>query len=121
MQECAEENPWAILKDCGKKTYKASELPFSRLLILGQVGTCLMQCRKVQNTYNLLRNRGRNAYKANKLMSSKIVSLEQHLDYEAIIQIAEIDDQELNFDNQALGKHCYADRCPFFWLRSSLL
>ena len=42
-------------------------------------------------------------------MSSKIQSLEQHLDYEAIIQIAEIDDQDLlylNFDNQALGQHC---------------
>lgn len=40
-------------------------------------------------------------------MSSKIVTLEQHLDYEAIIQIAEIEDQDLlylNFDNQALGK-----------------
>ena len=39
-------------------------------------------------------------------MASKIVTLEQHLDYEAIIQIAEIDDQDLlylNFDNQALG------------------
>ena len=42
-------------------------------------------------------------------MSSKIQSLEQHLDYEAIIQIAEIDDQDLlylNFDNQALGEQC---------------
>lgn len=40
-------------------------------------------------------------------MADKITSLEQHLDYEAIIQIAEIDDQDLlylNFDNQALGE-----------------
>ena len=62
--------------------------------------------RKAKNTYNLLKKRGRDAYKANKLMASKIVTLEQHLDYEAIIQIAEIDDQDLlylNFDNQALG------------------
>ncbi|KAL0022813.1 hypothetical protein WJX79_000883 [Trebouxia sp. C0005] len=66
----------------------------------------LHQTSKVKNTYNLLKNRGKQAYKANKLMSSKIQSLEQHLDYEAIIQIAEIDDQDLlylNFDNQALG------------------
>ncbi|DBA94054.1 TPA: hypothetical protein ACH3X1_001703 [Trebouxia sp. C0004] len=66
----------------------------------------LHQTSKVKNTYNLLKNRGKDAYKANKLMSSKIQSLEQHLDYEAIIQIAEIDDQDLlylNFDNQALG------------------
>ncbi|KAL0048262.1 hypothetical protein WJX82_011336 [Trebouxia sp. C0006] len=66
----------------------------------------LHQTSKVKNTYNLLKNRGKSAYKANKLMSSKIQSLEQHLDYEAIIQIAEIDDQDLlylNFDNQALG------------------
>ena len=71
--------------------------------------TAQQPCRKVKNTYNLLKNRGKNAYKANKLMSSKIQSLEQHLDYEAIIQIAEIDDQDLlylNFDNQALGQHC---------------
>ena len=64
-------------------------------------------CRKSKNTYNLLKNRGRNAYKANKLMASKIMTLEQHLDYEAIIQIAEIEDQDLlylNFDNQALGE-----------------
>ncbi|KAA6427714.1 MAG: sn1-specific diacylglycerol lipase alpha, partial [Trebouxia sp. A1-2] len=68
----------------------------------------LHQTSKVKNTYNLLKNRGKQAYKANKLMSSKIQSLEQHLDYEAIIQIAEIDDQDLlylNFDNQALGEH----------------
>ena len=65
----------------------------------------------MKNTYDLLKNRGKDAYKANKLMSSKIRSLEQHLDYEAIIQIAEIDDQDLlylNFDNQALGEHCLA-------------
>ena len=39
-------------------------------------------------------------------MANKIQTLEQHLDYEAIIQIAEIDDQDLlylNFDKQALG------------------
>jgi len=72
--------------------------------------TAQQPCRKVKNTYNLLKNRGKNAYKANKLMSSKIQSLEQHLDYEAIIQIAEIDDQDLlylNFDNQALGEHSF--------------
>ena len=61
----------------------------------------------MQTTYQLLRKRGSDAYKANKLMSGKIRTLEQHLDYEAIIQIAEIDDQDLlylNFDNQALGE-----------------
>ena len=66
-----------------------------------------MRCRKVSTTYNLLRTRGKDQYKANKLMSSKITTLEQHLDYEAIIQIAEIDDQDLlylNFENQALGE-----------------
>lgn len=66
-----------------------------------------MNCRKVATTYNLLRTRGKDKYKANQLMATKITTLEQHLDYEAIIQIAEIDDQDLlylNFDNQALGK-----------------
>lgn len=61
----------------------------------------------MKNTYQLLHNRGQDAYKANKLMADKITTLEQHLDYEAIIQIAEIDDQDLlylNFDNQALGE-----------------
>lgn len=65
-------------------------------------------CRKVATTYKLLRTRGKDKYKANKLMASKITTLEQHLDYEAIIQIAEIDDQDLlylNFENQALGRH----------------
>ena len=64
-------------------------------------------CRKATTTYNLLRNRGKDKYRANKLMASKILTLEQHLDYEAIIQIAEIEDQDLlylNFDNQALGE-----------------
>ena len=66
-----------------------------------------MPCRKVATTYNLLRNRGKDKYRANQLMASKITTLEQHLDYEAIVQIAEIDDQDLlylNFDNQALGE-----------------
>ena len=68
----------------------------------------------MKNTYQLLHNRGQDAYKANKLMADKITTLEQHLDYEAIIQIAEIDDQDLlylNFDNQALGESiCWTPR-----------
>ena len=71
-----------------------------------------MVCRKSKTTYNLLRNRGRNAYKANKLMASKIMTLEQHKDYEAIIQNAQIEDQDLldlNIDNPALGKSA---SCP---------
>lgn len=45
-------------------------------------------------------------YRANRLMASRITTLEQHLDYEALIQTAEIDDQDLlyvNFENQTLG------------------
>lgn len=85
--------------------------------------------RKLATTYNLLRNRGKNKYRDNKLMASKITTLEQHLDYEAIIQIAEIDDQDLlylNFDNQALGEPSPPslvrpqDQCfwvlAFFWV-----
>ena len=50
-------------------------------------------------------------------MASKITTLEQHLDYEAIIQIAEIDDQDLlylNFDNQALGEASSSFLCLRF-------
>ncbi len=65
-----------------------------------------MTCRKVAATHSLLHNRGKDRYRANKLMASKITSLEQHLDYEAIIQTAEIADEDLlyiNFENQTLG------------------
>ena len=52
-------------------------------------------------------------------MANKIQTLEQHLDYEAIIQIAEIDDQDLlylNFDNQALGESPSVTLLmPLFW------
>ena len=50
--------------------------------------------------------RGKDAYKANGLLADQLVTVDQRLDYEAIIQIAEIDDQDvlyLNFDNVALG------------------
>ena len=70
----------------------------------------------MKNTYQLLNNRGQDAYKANKLMADKLTTLEQHLDYEAIIQIAEIDDQDLlylNFDNQALGESLCIVQCLF--------
>jgi len=131
QQPCRKvKNTYNLLKNRGKDVYRAnslfvdwlrsnhastSKLPhslsapnLSHCFFLKQL-TAQEPCRKVKNTYNLLKNRGKSAYKANKLMSSKIQSLEQHLDYEAIIQIAEIDDQDLlylNFDNQALGQHC---------------
>ena len=64
-------------------------------------------CRTPATTYKLLHARGKDRYKANELLASKIQTLQQQLDYEAIIQIAEIDDKDLlylNFDNQALGE-----------------
>ena len=81
-----------------------------------------MVCRKVATTYNLLRNRGKDKYKANKLMASNIKTLEQHLDYEAIVQIAEIDDQDLlylNFDNQVLGETHHTLLVFFFFCSMS--
>ena len=63
-------------------------------------------CSKKANARKLQSVRGKDAYKANDLLADQLVTVDQRLDYEAIIQIAEIDDQDvlyLNFDNFALG------------------
>ena len=63
-------------------------------------------CSKGANARKLQSVRGKDAYKANDLLADQLVTVNQRLDYEAIIQIAEIDDQDvlyLNFDNVALG------------------
>ena len=63
-------------------------------------------CSKKANARKLQSLRGKDAYKANDLLADQLVTVDQRLDYEAIIHIAEIDDQDvlyLNFDNVALG------------------
>lgn len=63
-------------------------------------------CSKGASARKLQSVRGKDAYKANDLLADQLVTVDQRLDYEAIVQIAEIDDQDvlyLNFDNVALG------------------
>ena len=73
--------------------------------------TCHRACSKGANARKLQSVRGKDAYKANDLLADQLVTVDPRLDYEAIIQIAEIDDQDvlyLNFDNVALGG-CHTD------------
>lgn len=47
------------------------------------------------------------AYKRNKLVRSKVKTHEQRMQYEAIIQVAQIQDEDLlylNFNNTAIGE-----------------
>lgn len=48
------------------------------------------------------------SYKKNKLVRSKVKTHKQRLHYEAIIQVAQIQDEDLlylNFTNSAMGAH----------------
>jgi hypothetical protein len=57
--------------------------------------------------YRLLTARGWNAYKRNELNAEKITNMTQRLNYEAVIQYAEIEDNDLlyfSYTNQASMK-----------------
>ena len=54
--------------------------------------------------YRLLTTRGYNKYKQNELNAEKITNMTQHLNYEAVVQYAEIEDNDLlyfSYTNQA--------------------
>ncbi len=49
------------------------------------------------------------SYKKNKLVRSKVKTHKQRLHYEAIIQVAQIQDEDLlylNFSNAVMGRSC---------------
>ena len=71
---------------------------------------CMLLCRlpgplgRYRAYYRLLTARGFSAYKRNELNAEKINNMTQHLNYEAVIQYAEIEDNDLlyfSYTNQA--------------------
>ena len=63
--------------------------------------------------YDLLTARGWNAYKRNELNAEKITNMSLRLNYEAVVQYADIEDNDLlyfSYANQVRAERFHADR-----------
>lgn len=71
-----------------------------------------MHCRQKVASIKLAAGSRFHSYKKNKLVRSKIKTHKQRLHYEAVIQVAEIKDEDLlylNFNNSVMGRPAAPD------------